>query len=523
MASLIPLAGLVGALAFFYYVFTSNPRRVLDYFRITLMGVALVLVFGLLMFREYSAQPLFEGDSVQEIGQNFMRFLYKYGVYLLFFTISTVIFLGLAKLAQKGFLYSSESPWITVGLVFLLLALVQAQMGTRTFDSGLLNFIRNVILYLPCILTDLIHFLKKDYANTPSTTLIVSAILLVYILVFYLVPFLYKVQYQNEGIQLISEPIYLRDPMTVSTEELNERILKGRPFYDRWFQQILLHKMATAEKAYYTQEVKKKSEPRWIVPPDEITRAYYEGREGFTQGSDGFTQGSEGFTQGSEGFTSLGNEDKQLIPYEVFKHRIEEMDESLPPYERYMIYILNHPKVMYVREKLYYIYASGYAGLDALLYTLPKISTSLYYYHYALSSWIYLHRIQSNQYQLLYSFGTRPSLYFDPLESALLVILDYGLASQRILYKTTTVLYQRWNYIVMNYNYGSLDLFINNRLVGTYPDVLTYLRPDDLLIVGSRDNKNIGGVCNMKYYELPLSIRKIDQIYQRFHRKKIPI
>jgi hypothetical protein len=114
-------------------------------------------------------------------------------------------------------------------------------------------------------------------------------------------------------------------------------------------------------------------------------------------------------------------------------------------------------------------------------------------------------------------------LYYDPLESALLVILDYGRDTQKILYKTTQVLFQRWNFIVMNYNYGSLDLFINNNLVGTYPDILTVLRPDDMLVVGSRENKSIGGICQMKYYELPLGIRKIDKIYQRFHRKKIPI
>ena len=75
----------------------------------------------------------------------------------------------------------------------------------------------------------------------------------------------------------------------------------------------------------------------------------------------------------------------------------------------------------------------------------------------------------------------------------------------------------------MNYKYGTLDLFINNNLVGTYPNVLSELDPDDLLIVGSTYNDQIGGICNMKYYELPLGIRKIDTIYKSFHNKKIPI
>lgn len=501
MASMIPLGVLLGLLIFFYYIFTSNPRHILDYARIPMMVFALVVIFGVLIFTEYYAKDVFEGDSLPEMGKQFMNFLYKYGCYLAYFSVGTVIALSFYTLIRKGFVYSSrQSPWVPFGLIFLLLALLHLQLGSTPFHSGFLDFIRNVILYIPCIFTDLIGFLKKDYANTPSTTMIVLAILLVYVLVFYLVPLIYQIQYQNDGIQLIADPKYLnQDPISFSTDEINNRILKNRPFYDRWFQQILLQKMAKAEKAMYETKAEEKGKPPWIVPPDEITRAYY------------------------EGFTSLGNEDKQLIPYEVFKHRIEKDYDYLPPFERYAEYIRDHPKVMYVREKLYYIYSSGYSAIDALLYTLPKSETALYYYHYALTSWVYLEKIDSNQYQLIYSFGTRPSLYFDPLESALLVILDYGLASQKILYKTTSVLFQRWNYIVMNYNYGSLDLFINNNLVGTYPDILTVLRPDDMLVVGSRDNKNIGGICNMKYYELPLSIRKIDQIYQRFHRKKIPI
>jgi hypothetical protein len=75
----------------------------------------------------------------------------------------------------------------------------------------------------------------------------------------------------------------------------------------------------------------------------------------------------------------------------------------------------------------------------------------------------------------------------------------------------------------MNYNYGNFDLFINNHLVGTYPHVVETINPDDLLIVGSSNNKNIGGICNMKYYELPIGSRKINNIYTTFHNKKIPL
>jgi hypothetical protein len=124
---------------------------------------------------------------------------------------------------------------------------------------------------------------------------------------------------------------------------------------------------------------------------------------------------------------------------------------------------------------------------------------------------------------MIFSYGSRPSLYYDPKSSSLFVAIHYGRPRQKILYKTSSILFQRWNFIVMNYKYGTLDLFINNNLVGTYPDVLDHLDPSDILLVGSSNNKNIGGICNMKYYELPLGVRKINNIYNTFHNKKIPL
>ena len=504
MGSQIPMYGLAVILGFFYYVFSTNPYGILTYLRIPVMIFTLVVVFGVVIFIEYYTKEIFQQDSIQEMGANFMRYLYKYGFYLFYLSMISLALWGGYTLFEKGLVFSlQQSTWATLGLLFLLLAFVNSLLGKETLNSELLDMTKNILLYLPCILTDLIEFAKKDYTNTPSTSFIVLAILIVYVILVYGIPFIQKVQYKNDGIQLVYQPMYLnRDPVSFSTNEINDRILKNRPFYDRWFQQVMLDQMDRAEKSSYPTNVEKtkKEGPKWVIPPDEITRSYY------------------------EGFTSLVNEDKQLIPYEVFKHRVEKGYEgSLPPDERIREYILQHPQILMVREKIKYMYDAGYSAWDALLYTLPSTKNPIYYYHYSLTAWVYLHKIQAKGYQLIYSFGSRPSLYYDPLESALLVILNYGQRSQRIIYKTTSVLFQRWNYIVMNYNYGSLDLFINNNLVGTYPDILTLLRPDDVLVVGSRDNKSIGGICNMKYYELPLGIRKIDKIYQGFHRKKIPI
>ena len=74
----------------------------------------------------------------------------------------------------------------------------------------------------------------------------------------------------------------------------------------------------------------------------------------------------------------------------------------------------------------------------------------------------------------------------------------------------------------MNYTYGKFDLFINNNLVSSH-NLVPLMSPQEMLIVGSSYNDNIGGICNMKYYNIPLSTSKINSIYKTFHNNSTPI
>ena len=126
------------------------------------------------------------------------------------------------------------------------------------------------------------------------------------------------------------------------------------------------------------------------------------------------------------------------------------------------------------------------------------------------------------------TFGLKPSLYYSPDKNELTVevkerdALKNKLNKPNVIYKTNNVLFQRWNHIVMNYDYGRFDLFINNNLVST-TETVPYMSSQEMLIVGSSDNDNVGGICNMKYYNIPLTASKINSIYKIFHNKTTPI
>jgi hypothetical protein len=453
-----------------------------------------------------------------------MKYAYKYFYYLFYLLSIAIVAYGVFKATEAGIVYSlNYSFWLTTGLLILVLALFSNASKSVTFNSPYLDLIKTLIMYIPCLITDAIEFIKQDYANTPSTVFNVFVMIVLYLVFFYWIPLYRKQQYTNDGVTLVEKASYLNTHvLSITSDELKEKIMNQRPFYDRWFQNMLARESEEreADKSSKTEipETSDK-ETNYVVPPDGITLPYYLRQEG----------------KHKEGFHSLQVEDSQLIPFHLFAKRLkndyETTEEELEPYkERNLMkeFIQQHPQILTVIEKIQYMYSAAFASWDTLT-SIPSLISSQdnritkYNYHYAITSWVYLQEVQSNKVQHIYSFGTRPSLYYDPVESALFVAINYNNSQRKVLYKTTKVLFQRWNFIVMNYKHGTLDLFINNNLVGTYPHVLTQLNTQDILLVGSSENERIGGICNMKYYELPLGIRKIDTIYKSFHNKKIPI
>ena len=99
-------------------------------------------------------------------------------------------------------------------------------------------------------------------------------------------------------------------------------------------------------------------------------------------------------------------------------------------------------------------------------------------------------------------------------------INDVPLNEIKIIYETTEVLYQRWNNIVINYDDGYLDVFLNGDLVGSLSGVTPYISFDN--IISGSPNGILGGICNVTYYEKALKKNDIELSYKSLRDKNPP-
>ena len=158
-------------------------------------------------------------------------------------------------------------------------------------------------------------------------------------------------------------------------------------------------------------------------------------------------------------------------------------------------------------------------------------------YQYALSCWIFLDASNPNynKYTSLMNFGEKPNILYNGKTNTLMItmqqkdlqkttdnkLFQFDEHGNRILYVHKNMLLQKWNQLVINYNGGTLDIFLNGQLVKSSLEVVPYYSLDNLTI-GENDGIK-GGICNVIYFNKALSAHNIYYIYNTVKYKDPPV
>ena len=172
-------------------------------------------------------------------------------------------------------------------------------------------------------------------------------------------------------------------------------------------------------------------------------------------------------------------------------------------------------------------------------------SVNTFSYKYGISFWVFLEakppstNASHNIFASILSYGNKPNMVYRANTNTLRVIVQYLNVTNRsvnetydtseipmddqgnrIVYESSKVPIQEWVHFVINNFGGTMDIFMNNKLIGSADYVVPYMTYDSLTC-GS-DNGINGGICNIVFYKEPLTINQINVIYEGSQGKSAP-
>ena len=137
--------------------------------------------------------------------------------------------------------------------------------------------------------------------------------------------------------------------------------------------------------------------------------------------------------------------------------------------------------------------------------------TPQFQYEYALSTWIWFNSTHStNRVVPILDYGECPLIQYDTETNKINVIfLNENKVKTKIV--SSKVQLQKWNHIVINNVGGTVDVFINGTLIKTVNNIIP-INSTKNIIIGS-SNGISGGLSNLMYFNQPLTIHQIQEIY----------
>lgn len=140
-------------------------------------------------------------------------------------------------------------------------------------------------------------------------------------------------------------------------------------------------------------------------------------------------------------------------------------------------------------------------------------------YNYGLSFYAYLNEtepsasVSANLDTNILNYGSKPRITYNVKEQTLRVFMLNGeKQEEEVVYSTTKIPLQKWNNFVLNYNSGTLDVFVNGSLVATRNNLVPYMNLDN--VISGESNGLRGGIKDVKYYNKPLTKFQINMLQE---------
>jgi hypothetical protein len=150
-----------------------------------------------------------------------------------------------------------------------------------------------------------------------------------------------------------------------------------------------------------------------------------------------------------------------------------------------------------------------------------------YKYNYTISGWFFIRAQAPNfgesysKYTSILNYGNKPNILYNGKLNKLKIKMNNGKKQKPIVHIIKDFPLQTWTNIVVTYNGGTLDIFLNGKLIASIPNVVPYMNHDPLSV---GDDYGIGGgVCNVVYFPNVISLERIKMNYNALKNSNPPV
>ena len=495
-----------------YYLYTFKLFNIVHDYPIISIFMTLLLFFSCLTV------ILVKLDSKMTSSEFSPQIIYKLAYNIFYVGVLFVLFSLLFHIS-KFVVYNSTTASITVAFILVLLFLALKESSSSAFNSDEINdikddlfeILKNILFLIPCYIVDFIELVKKNISGLPNTSNILIILISIIIVSFYIFPILKDLAKNTNGITLVKNSKSLeKQVLYMSQKELKDKIIDSKQFAKR----KLLRK---------NNDFKKYLERTSSSIPDLNKTKEIEGFDKNIHLLD------KHITYEDE-INNLTQAEKTLVQKEMEKNRISFDDfKSAEKFKEYILSLRQDKKYFEILNKIGeynskkndFIYQEASSLVD-LINRTNHIQD--YNYHYGISFWVYFDtKIKqmrtTNNRGFIMTYSNTPKIFYDYGTKELKITVDdceneSKSCSENVIYRTTDILFQKWNHFVVNYNYGTMDCFINGNIVSTKDKVAPYI--EDAFLEFGRSNEPLHncGICNITYYDTPLNLNSINQIYR---------
>jgi hypothetical protein len=416
-------------------------------------------------------------------------------------TIYALVYVG-----NNSLLLNIVASIVGLGVIFFLYKLASSNTQVRHFiDNNIIfNLIYHLVFIIPCSFFYAANGLYKEFYNTPKFAYILLGLEILFLIGFFLIPIVikgvYNFSFGKDGRkQSIESGIASLEQSLEYYKGLNSR-LKSSPRVG-WSKIIRqnLNSPKNAEELKnhllvlgYKSEKDSKSDSNKLTLED-VTKYIHKTLPIILNNENSITD----------------------LEFEIKKKKAELKNLSA---EDTGVTLLNAPIPLSTEKTI---------GTYENLGKRNKAHSTDFNYNYAIGCWVFIHNYGTNlspAYVVdtpLLNYGNRPAIMYNGKTKELKIKMKNISNNLITVYKTNKIPLQRWVNIVVNYSGGTLDVFIDKKLVASERNIVPHMSYSKVTV--GKDNGISGGICNVTYWSNVLTKNQIEIYYDLLKNKNPPV